>query len=230
MKIGICEDNIIEQEQYKAFFKKLGYNNIVVFSSGEELLQEMPDLDLLFLDIEMDKISGIQIKNIFEEKRKNTYIVFYTTHIEAMPDAFGANVLGFLRKPVTYNELKIYTDKTCLRLIEDCPVLLDDGKYISSSTILYIQSDHNYTILYTGKSHNIVRKPLKLWIPELAPYGFAKTCRSYIANLYNANYIEKSSLVMVNGDKIPVSRNLFNKVKEAYNGFQLRLYNKSINR
>lgn len=62
MKIGICEDNIIEQEQYKAFFKKLGYNNIFVFSSGEELLREMPDLDLLFLDIENAIYFGLTYK------------------------------------------------------------------------------------------------------------------------------------------------------------------------
>ena len=77
MKIGICEDSIEEQTQYLNYFKKLGYNNIAVFNSGEELLKKMPSLDLLFLDIEMDKISGIQVKNIFEIKRKNTYIVFY---------------------------------------------------------------------------------------------------------------------------------------------------------
>ena len=48
-----------EQTQYLNYFKKLGYNNIAVFNSGEELLEKMPSLDLLFLDIEMNKISGI---------------------------------------------------------------------------------------------------------------------------------------------------------------------------
>ena len=51
MKIGICEDNIEEQAQYLNCFKKLGYNDIAVFNSGEELLEKMPSLDLLFLDI-----------------------------------------------------------------------------------------------------------------------------------------------------------------------------------
>ena len=74
MKIGICEDNIEEQAQYLNCFKKLGYNDIAVFNSGEELLEKMPSLDLLFLDIEMNKISGIQIKNIFEEKQMNFFV------------------------------------------------------------------------------------------------------------------------------------------------------------
>lgn len=44
MRIGICEDSIEEQKQYLNFFKKLGYNDIAIFNSGEELLEKMPYL------------------------------------------------------------------------------------------------------------------------------------------------------------------------------------------
>ena len=77
MKIGICEDNIEEQAQYLNCFKKLGYNDIAVFNSGEELLEKMPSLDLLFLDIEMNKnIRNTKLKIYLKKKKKNTYIVF----------------------------------------------------------------------------------------------------------------------------------------------------------
>lgn len=68
MLIGICDDNIQELNQYKIFLSQLGYNNIAIFHSGEELIQKMPKLDLLFLDIRMNGISGIQVKNLLEEK------------------------------------------------------------------------------------------------------------------------------------------------------------------
>ena len=226
MKIGICDDNIKELEQYLLFLNKLGYNNIYVFHSGEKLIEKMPDLDLLFLDIEMDNLSGIQVKNILEEKKKNTYIVFYTTHMETMPEGFGANVLGFLRKPVTLHELELYINKTSRRLEQNYPVPLDNNTYISSDDILYIKSEHNYTLLYkTGGLYIPVRKTLDKWTEELVPHGFVPVHRSYIANMYNINYIEKSSLVLVNGQKLNISRRMAASVKETFESFQLRLFN-----
>lgn len=226
MKIGICDDNTSELEQYLLFLNQLGYNNIYVFHSGEELIEKMPVLDLLFLDIEMDNMSGIQVKNILEEKRKNTYIVFYTTHMETMPEGFGANVLGFLRKPVTLHELELYINKTSIKLEQNYPLLLDNNTYISSDDILYIKSEHNYTLLHkTSGLYIPVRKTLDKWTEELAPHGFVPVHRSYIANMYNTSYIEHSSLVLVNGQKLNISRRMSTEVKKTFENFQLRLFN-----
>lgn len=226
MKIGICDDNTSELEQYLLFLNQLGYNNIYVFHSGEELIEKMPVLDLLFLDIEMDNMSGIQVKNILEEKRKKTYIVFYTTHMETMPEGFGANVLGFLRKPVTLHELELYINKTSIKLEQNYPLLLDNNTYISSDDILYIKSEHNYTLLHkTGGLYIPVRKTLDKWTEELAPHGFVPVHRSYIANMYNTSYIEHSSLVLVNGQKLNISRRMSAEVKKTFENFQLRLFN-----
>lgn len=229
MKIGICEDNIEEQAQYLNCFKKLGYNDIAVFNSGEELLEKMPSLDLLFLDIEMNKISGIQIKNIFEEKKKNTYIVFYTKHTDMVQEGYGANVLGFIYKPITLHELKLYIDKTSIRLEQNYPVHINNNTYISSDDILYIESDHNYTVLYiSDNSKSLVRKSIDNWLIELAPYGFIKIHRSYLVNMYNINHIEHSSIILANGHQLNISRNMLSATKEAFENFQLRLFNKSL--
>ncbi len=186
----------------------------------------MPALDLLFLDIEMDNMSGIQVKNILEEKRKNTYIVFYTTHMETMPEGFGANVLGFLGKPVTLNELELYINKTSIKLEQNYPVRLDNNTYISSDDILYIKSEHNYTLLYkTGGLYIPVRKTLDKWTEELSSHVFVPVHRSYIVNMYNTSYIEHSSLVLVNGQKLNISRRMSARVKKTFENFQLRLFN-----
>ncbi len=229
MKIGICEDSIEEQTQYLNCFQKLGYSDIAVFNSGEELLEKMPSLDLLFLDIEMDKISGIQIKNIFEEKKKNTYIVFYTKHTEVMQEGFGANVLGFIYKPITLHEIKLYIDKTSIKLEQNYPVYINNNTYVSSDDILYIEADHNYTVLYMADNYkNLVRKSIDNWLTELAPCGFIRIHRSYIVNMYNINHIDTSSIILVNGHRLNISRKMLSTTKEAFENFQLKLFNKSL--
>lgn len=61
MRIGICDNNIDELNNIKSICQNLGYNNIFSFSSGQALLENNNlSLDLLFLDIEMDQINGIE--------------------------------------------------------------------------------------------------------------------------------------------------------------------------
>lgn len=230
MRIGICDDNTEEQTQYRELLKELGYENISIFHSGEEFLQEMPELDLLFLDVEMKEISGIQVKNILEEKEVPTYIVFYTTHMEAMPDGFGSNVLGYLHKPITLEELKLYIDKVNMKLKRHYPLILDDNTIISSDDVLYIQSDHNYTIIYqTDGTRSSVRKTLLQWTEELSAHGFTMIHRSYLVNLDNVCYIDKASLILTNKQALSISRHYMAQTKEAVKNYQLRLCNPNYN-
>lgn len=226
MKIGICDDNKLEQTQYLELLENLGYENISVFSSGEEFLKKMPALDLLFLDIEMEQISGIDVKNILEENGSSTYIVFYTTHMESMSAGFGTNVLGYLHKPVTAEELKLYIDKVSMKLQRNHPILLTDNNTISSDMVLYIHSEHNYTKVHlTDGNTALVRKSLQDWAVELSEYGFISPHRSYLVNLHNIHYIDKNSLVLTNGEMLTISRQYLAQTKSAVRNYQLRLCN-----
>ena len=117
-------------------------------------------------------------------------------------------------------------NKTSIKLEQNYPLLLDNNTYISSDDILYIKSEHNYTLLYkTSGLYIPVRKTLDKWTEELAPHGFVPVHRSYIANMYNTSYIEHSSLVLVNGQKLNISRRMSAEVKKTFENFQLRLFN-----
>lgn len=142
---------------------------------------------------------------------------------------FGANVLGFIYKPITLHELKLYIDKTSIKLEQNYPVYIDNNTYVSSDDILYIEADHNYTILYMAdNSKNLVRKSIDNWLAELTPYGFIKIHRSHIINMYNINHIEHSSIILVNGHHLNISRKMLSSTKEAFENFQLKLFNKSL--
>ncbi len=223
MLIGICDDNIQELNQYKIFLSQLGYNNIAIFHSGEELIQKMPKLDLLFLDIRMNGISGIEVKNLLEEKNWKTYIVFYTSHIENMQQCFGEYVIGFVYKPIILSSIKFYINKVSLKLEQNYPLILDNGNNISSDYIIYIQSDHNYTLLHqTNSEYIIVRKSLKQWQNELSNHGFIIIHRSYLVNLQHICYIDKSFVVLTNGHRLSISRTLLTQVKEIFQTYKLK--------
>ena len=109
--IGICDDEIYWQNELVNSCKCVQHNtqvqiDYVLFSSGEELLKNKLHLDILFLDEEMQNISGQMIRDFLEEHNINTMIVFVTSHEEILYDSFGKNVYGFLNKPIVLQKLK----------------------------------------------------------------------------------------------------------------------------
>lgn len=73
MRIGICDDNIIERDMIKKLCNSCANNiekDYALFASGEEVLEyadreDAEQLDLLFLDVEMSGISGIELKKYY---------------------------------------------------------------------------------------------------------------------------------------------------------------------
>lgn len=105
MKIAICDD---EREYCRRIYELVNeyaieYGlcfDVDVFSTAEQMETAMPETkyDLLFLDIELPEVSGITLKNKMLLRHNWTWIVFVTNHEEMVGEAFGVNVLGFVKK------------------------------------------------------------------------------------------------------------------------------------
>lgn len=115
IKIAICDDDIkttaiIEEYIYK--FETLNPFEIDVHFSGEKLLSSIQmsegKYDLIFLDVEMDKLNGIDTAHKIREVDKNCLIIFITTYIKFAPSAFEVNAFRFLPKPIDEKKLKKY--------------------------------------------------------------------------------------------------------------------------
>ena len=112
MNIAICDDSITEQNTIKQYCIDAGEDNVTLFSSGEQFLNCAASFDLLFLDIEMKGLSGIDVMRNFEMKRSDMLIVFCTSHQEKSIETHGRNVINFLTKPVTPMEVERCLMKT----------------------------------------------------------------------------------------------------------------------
>ena len=102
MRIAVCDDQVIYREELIKQCKTILNENTYYgcFDSGECLLHAEEEFDLLFLDIEMTGMDGIQVKDILEQKQSSMKIIFLTSHEERMIEAFGNHVIGFLKKPI----------------------------------------------------------------------------------------------------------------------------------
>lgn len=214
MIIGVCDDNDVMRKSIIDICNKLadsyeGNIQLLTFSDGKEVLDE--ELDILVLDIEMEEVDGITVKNIYQRKNKDTIIIFVTSHDEMMIDAFGVNVIGFVTKKYLNNQLPEMLDIAIKKVMN---TVLIDG--VDSRDICYIQAEHVYNILHTVNEEEIsVRISSNELEQMLIGVDFIRVHRAYIVNMAYVDKIREKS-IMVDGNEIPVSSRLRAKVKHEY--------------
>lgn len=226
MKIGICDDVAEARQQIMDLCRKLGYEDIFLFQSGEELIEspECSSLTLLFLDIEMNGMNGIEVKNILEQSCPFTLIIFYTTHQELMPDAFGRNVISFISKPFSEQSIKHSIEKASFLSRDFYPVKIDDKTAIPCKDILYLHAEQKYTIFYTEDGRSFTsRKSLKDWGKELDELGFCPVSRSAVINLKHYMKIYEKKIILYNNMSIPISRRYMNLLKQKFDTYMFRM-------
>lgn len=223
MRIVICDDQQMYRDEIVSKCKcilsdcKSTYD---CFACGEELLNSDITFDFLFLDIEMSGLDGIQVKEILEKQNHRAKIIFLTSHEERMPDAFGANVIGFLTKPVQEDKLRQIIDKMKLHFHKSPVEWEEDGKYYSFSAeeISYIEAQDKYTLVVIGKDKYLVRRTLKAWEELLPEEIFCKINRSFLINLDLFNKFN-NEIVLTDGKVIRISRKDKKIIEERYKAY-----------
>lgn len=226
MKIGICDDNEMERRQLKQFCTEAGYSDTIFFSSGEELLEspELTSIGLLFLDIEMDGINGIEVKNRLERLSPLTQIAFCTTHQEMVSDAFGHNVVSFLDKPLSGHLVARCIKRTAFLIKDFSPISVNNENLVPCSSILYLQSEQKYTVFHLRDGRTVSsRKTLKDWTGELEDYDFCAISRSAVINLKHYIKTENKKVLLRDNITLPLSRRFVQSLETAFASYLLTL-------
>ncbi len=223
IRVGICDDEKASREMVggllKEYFTEKGMEyRQAEFGSGKEFLERTEEIDILLLDIAMGEISGIQLKNMLQREGEDIKILFFSNHIEEMPEAFGRNVYGFLRKPVGRAELGRYLD----RMVEDVAgsqsIVIRGFKkefVVRLKDIFYFVSEKKYSCMVYREGERFCDIGLSC-LEEMLKHNFFFRChRSYLVNLENISKIE-GNIYMENGDEVPVSRRKSRQLKDSY--------------
>lgn len=233
MNIGICDDQKEYRTELKNCCKRYFEEKAIAYSlyeycSGEEFAASYTnELDILLLDIEMDEINGINVKDSLQKQKKDIKILFVSSHEEMLSEAFGREVYGFLQKPVAYEKFAMKMDT----MIEDITdqeqfvIIEENGKIkkIYIQDIFYIKAHGKYTEIYirNGGEYIFSSKSIQDWTEELQMFGFGQCHRSYLVNYFNIRKIQ-SEILLQDGTNIPVSRRKRNEIEAEYKKFVWR--------
>ena len=228
IRIGICDDIEKEVNYIKGLCDKYFEDNsimyeYIIFSSGEEVLSYKGKMiDLLFLDIEMGDVDGINVMKQLEERDDVWRIVFVTSHEEAVFGTFGIKTLGFERKPAIYNNITRYIDIARKECNENLMIAFnknDASSYVKLDSLLYIEGEANYVRVYTKENNFIASGNLKKWENELSNTSMLRVHKSYLVNMYNISRIEQIISFKNSNFKVPIGRKYKEVVCESYNKY-----------
>ncbi|MCI5656180.1 MAG: LytTR family DNA-binding domain-containing protein [Candidatus Pseudoruminococcus sp.] len=221
LKIALCDDDKKFIELFSRMIKDYTKNNsdiVDTFISADELLKSNTDYDLIFLDIDMPKINGIQAAKYYEEN--NTAIVFVTNKEALVFEAYNAtDSFGFIRK----NKLKEDFISVIKRFekhnqrINFLTLKTNTGIIkIKFSDIYYIEKFINSIIVHTKNENFKERNTISALENILKDFGFIRCHIGYLVNLDYISLISDKELLLSNGMKVPVSRNKIQFVKSEF--------------
>ncbi len=226
LKIAICDDEVIYKEntekECKSYFHeetKYFAEEVVffTFSSGNELINSAEEYDILFLDVEMPDGDGIRVKEYFEKNKKNTRIIFLTSHEERAIEAFGKNVLCFLRKPIKEEKFHKALEKALSDIRGTVLEVEENGKVIllPIQQIKYIEVQDKYTIVFAETGSYLLRKTMRFWEEQLSNQYFCRIHKSFLVNL-DFFVKEKDEVVLDKNKRVRISRKNKEKVMNEY--------------
>lgn len=165
--------------------------------SGEagilKALQLQPDV--VFLDVEMPKMNGIEVAKTLVELKKVPLIIFATAYPQFAAEAFRINAVDYLLKPYDERQLTQTIERIEKRLYPTLTVDYTEklGKlaietggdidYILPQDILYIYRDDKVTKIITQTDDYVVRTTLKELESRLVPFSFFRIHKGYLVNL-----------------------------------------------
>ena len=229
INIAICEDDkkqLLINKHYIEQWATLRDKrvNILIYKNAESFLFNWnyeEEIDLVFLDIQMGQMSGMELAKHIRTQDQNIAIVFITGESKYVFDGYKVQALDYLMKPVKKDDffrcLDIWVNKKLKQ--ENSYFILKKGKElmkVKCDDIHYFISFDHYLDMYTDDEVITFKKKIGEVERELPQEQFYRCHRSYIVNLMHIDTLSKNEIILDNGSKIPISKSRLKSTYEAF--------------
>jgi len=241
LRIAVCDDNLKYLDEVKALIKKWSdvrnkTVEISVFDNGDSLIERQANYpsDIIFLDIMMPLLSGMDTAKEIRTTDKDVKIVFLTSSPEFAIESYDVKASGYLLKPA--KQEKIY------KMLDECSDILmnePESTIIKTSfgyhkiffnKIEYIEAQ-NRKVVFLLKDGTAVEaldtfsNYAEIFTPEK---GFFKCHRSYIVSIADVDTFNSTEITTKSGIRIPIARGLGKDFKETYFTYMFKNEDKEV--
>lgn len=223
IKCIITDDEPIARKGLRGYIEKIEFLDLVGECENAIELNAMLKTvqpDLIFLDIEMPFLSGLDFLSTLHNPPK---VILTTAYERYALQGYELDVVDYLLKPITFERFLKAVNKVFDQLKKEEKT--EDEKFIFVKSdkslkkirlddILFIESMENYIVIHTPACKEVVLTTLKNILSSLPENRFLQVHRSFIIQLKHVDSIEGNQLI-IGQSKIPVARNLKDDVLKA---------------
>lgn len=237
MRIAYCEDEPAQAALIRAMIVQWAESRgttaeVILYESAEEFLfkNEVPPnasfpYDIVFLDIAMRQMNGVELARAIREKDRQLPIAFLTADTTFAIEGYEVRAVRYLLKPVTAEKLGGLLDELLAQAENDakdtvCITVGEKGtvRKLAERSICYIEVLGHYTQLHLDDSSLVrIKESLAAVMESLhSKTLFVKCHRSFVVNLSYVERIDRTECTLSGGVALPVSRSAYQELNERF--------------
>ncbi|BCJ95460.1 DNA-binding response regulator [Anaerocolumna cellulosilytica] len=222
INIAICDDEHVITEQMQEIimnYQKVRQEDfqLTIYHSGEKLLTARESYDIIFLDIYMAGIDGIETAKRLRRNDKTVEIIYLTSYAGLTREALSVHAFEYLEKPIKREVIIKQLDEVLERilhkkLIEDSKTKTIDFNAGKNSIRLFVDDIYYFERVdrkikaVTKKGNFILYETIASLEEKLHTFDFVTPHQSFVVNINNMKDYVKDEIVMMNYDIIPVAQ------------------------
>ncbi|WP_458701382.1 LytR/AlgR family response regulator transcription factor [Sulfurospirillum sp. 1307] len=200
MKILIVDDEDLARSRLKRMLNTLDMKQIDEASHANEAIKLVKEskYDLVFLDINMPEVSGLELGYELKYLDENISIIFQTAYEEHALKAFDIGAVGYLVKPYSLDQVKESVERVKKKFeeslkSEDLRILSKTGEsylLLKPEEIFYVKADLSEVMIRSAKGFSYYAQKISDLEEKLKAYNFVRVHRSYLVNINEIKEIQ----------------------------------------
>jgi two-component system response regulator LytT len=229
MRIAICDDEpgqieIVREYLVRVMFRMNMDMRVSTFTEGRKLVESVgvgEGYEIIFLDIRLRDMNGIDAAKLIREKDRNTLIVFVSGRTDYILKGYEARAFRFIVKPVSERVIADVMSKALQEMQLDGHgglVFREKGEdvKVDLGDIVYFESQNHRINLVCSNATHIFYGRMRDIESRLSGKGFVRCQRGYLVNAIRIRRIRKTEVLLDNGRTLPMSSNYLRRTKDTF--------------
>ena len=214
MKILICDDEIQYIDKLKKYIEEYMKCRSIDYEIDTEcepvnILSNNSIYQLVFLDIQMEKVDGISLAKVLKDRNSKVIIFFITSFKDYQDEAMDLRAFRFFEKPIDPERLNSGLDKA-MEYIDESYVDFyiyanNEHKRILMDEVMYVERINRQVTLVTNHGNYTTRETFEDWCDIIQNSYFYRVHKSYIVNLHYVSSYRYTELIVENKVRIPIA-------------------------
>ncbi|HIA37482.1 MAG TPA: response regulator transcription factor [Flavobacteriales bacterium] len=225
LKCLAIDDEPLALDIIEEYVNKVPFLNLAgKFTDPVEATSELQKggIDLVFLDIQMPGLTGLEFLNTLERKPA---VIFTTAYDEYAVESYDFNTIDYLLKPISFERFLKAANKANEVLSSegdgaDTKFIFIKADYkihkIATDDIAYVEGYKDYVRIYTAEKRYVTRESMKNMVNVLPNDRFLRIHRSYIISIDKFSAIE-GNMITLGDEKLPIGKSYKDQVMKYFN-------------